>query len=187
MTLPNDTVPGDPIVGVAELAREIEPQRDLFSGIEAQIAPHRSLFDFIFRFRFALVATSVTAAAVVLVASTDVPPAADPPALVAVNDPPSLNTATPAGEAPTVDAALKTYREAGDALLAALKARREKIPDDVWRGLQASFSEVDRSLEAIERALDKTPDDPRLLSLAIAAHAQRVAVLSRLVRTFPLS
>lgn len=167
----------DPIPGLDRLATEIAPGRDLFADIERRVQSPLAALTRALRVRVGLSLATAAAALGLFLWMPQPPPA-----------PPTVAHADPAALAdPALAEALATYRQAGAALQKALEARREDIPDPVWRDVAQSLRDIDAQLEQIEAALAQDPADPRLLSFAFAAHQQRVAVLGRLVQTFSRS
>ena len=168
----------------AALPRSVTPPRDLWPGIERQIARPTG-WTGLFGWGPSLV---LAAAATVLVAVAAVVWQAQAPATVhTVEMPapgPALATvaATAAAVAdPVLAQAERDYEAATNVLLGTLQQRRGGLaPEDLER-IQANLQVIDRALAEVRQALVKDPASPELNRMLVSTHRKKLDVLRRVV------
>lgn len=135
---------------VASLPREIAPERDLWPGIAAQIAPHRN------RFRpwsiAAGIACLIALGGIITVLSLHRQPM---PATVAVRQPVAQ---------PQPTAAATRSNERADMLAAAIRRSTREDPH-TQAVLLTNLDLVETSITRIQQALDENPGNPGLQPL----------------------
>jgi anti-sigma factor RsiW len=165
------------------LPRSLSPARDLWPGIERQIA-RRPGWPGLFGWGPSLV---LAAAATVLLAVTAV--------LWRAQAAPTVNTvemptpgpllATYSGGTAAPDAALaqaeREYEAATSALLAALQRRQAALAPTDLEQIRANLGVIDRALAEVREALAKDPANPELNRMLVSTHRKKLDVLRRVV------
>jgi len=155
------------------LPRDIEPGRDLWPSIEAQLGPRGE--------RAGRRWFWPAAAAVLLVVGSSLITAAllrrDEPLVArqaatsgAVN-----YAATAFGPGQTLD---PTYAAAREELAIRLSARIDRLPPDARRKLERNLAELRRASAEINAALELSPGDPLLEELLLSTYQEELAVLA---------
>lgn len=155
------------------LPRGVEPERDLWPSIEAQLEPRGE--------RAGRRWFWPAAAAVLLVVGSSLITAVllrrDEP-LVARQAPASgpVNYAAAAfGPGQTLD---PTYAAAREELASRLSARIDRLPPDARRKLERNLAELRRASAEINAALELSPGDPLLEELLLSTYQEELAVLA---------
>ena len=158
---------------LAGLSKSLEPGRDLWPAIEAQLEPRESRAGRAWLWAAAagvlLIVGSSLMTATLLQREADrvarEPPARSEPAYAAAAFGPR-NTLDPAYDAARRD------------LLRTLSARIERLPPDARRQLEKNLSELRRASAEINAALELSPGDPLLEELLLNAYQDELAVLA---------
>ena len=157
------------------LPQAIEPGRDLWPQIEAQLAPHE-----VRRERRWL---WPAAAAVLLVVGSSLITAQ----LLKPEAPTVARQPAPGPDAGVTFAAAAfgpgqtlgpTYDAARQELVRSLSARIERLPPDARRQLETNLAELRRASAQINAALELSPGDPLLEELLLNAYQDELAVLA---------
>lgn len=159
---------------LARLPRSVEPARDLWPAIEAQLEPQAGAA----RPRRWWPAA---AAAVLLVTASSLITAGllrrDAPATAALSPAPAtvamINAAFGPGQALGPD-----YLAARQELARALESRIERLPPAGRRQLEKNLTELRRARAEINAALELSPGDPLLEELLLNAYQDELAVLA---------
>ena len=158
---------------LAGLPKSLEPERDLWPAIEAQLQPRESRAGRTWLWAAAagvlLIVGSSLITATLLQREADhvarEPPARSEPAYAAAAFGPG-HTLDPAYDAARRD------------LLRSLSARIERLPPDARRQLEKNLSELRRASAEINAALELSPGDPLLEELLINTYQDELAVLA---------
>jgi hypothetical protein len=174
MTSDERRPPGDSLdAALARMPRGIEPGRDLWPAIEAQLEPRAV--------RPARRWLWPAAAAVLLVVGTSLVTASllrREPASVARQAPAATGPRyTTAGFGPgqSLDPA---YDAARQQLAQSLAQRVERLPPEARRQLEHNLAELRRASAEINAALELSPGDPLLEELLLNAYQDELAVLA---------
>jgi len=159
--------------GLDALPRGIDPERDLWPSIEAQLEPRAE--------RAGRRWLWPAAAAVLLVVGSSLITAAllrhDEP-LVARQIPATGQASYAAaafGPGQTLD---PTYAGARAELASSLSARIDRLPADARRKLERNLAELRRASAEINAALELSPGDPLLEELLLSTYQEELAVLA---------
>ena len=158
---------------LAGLPKSLEPERDLWPAIEAQLQPRESRAGRTWLWAAAagvlLIVGSSLITATLLQREADrvaqPPPARSEPAYAAAAFGPR-NTLDPAYDAARRD------------LLRSLSARIDRLPPDARRQLEKNLAELRRASAEINAALELSPGDPLLEELLINTYQDELAVLA---------
>ena len=158
---------------LARLPKSLEPARDLWPAIEAQLEPRESRAGRAWFWAAAagvllIVGSSLITATLLQRESDRVarePPARSEPAYAAAAFGPG-HTLDPAYDAARRD------------LLRSLSARIERLPPDARRQLEKNLAELRRASAEINAALELSPGDPLLEELLINTYQDELAVLA---------
>ena len=158
---------------LAGLPKSLEPARDLWPAIEAQLQPRESRAGRTWLWAAAagvlLIVGSSLITATLLQREADrvaqQPPARSEPAYAAAAFGPR-NTLDPAYDAARRD------------LLRSLSARIDRLPPDARRQLEKNLAELRRASAEINAALELSPGDPLLEELLINTYQDELAVLA---------
>ncbi len=170
----------------AALPRSVTPPHDLWPGIERQIAA-RDHWGWLSRWTSPLV---LAAAAVAVLAVAAVLWQGQQPAgvhtVVIPSASPTLQPVAAEGGAldPELEAAVRDYQAAANALFAALQQRQRSraiAPADLAR-VQANLLVIDKAIAEVRAALVKDPANPELTRMLVATHRKKVDVLRRVFR-----
>lgn len=177
------------LADAANLTASIEPDRDLWSGIESAIgrAPQESSVVGFPARSMRLWAPLAAAAAVVLVMMgsqlRSTPNAMAPPEEVAVNptdEPPALETPD---EGAIVFANMESdYAQARVSLLEALEARKGELPEDLVVTIEENLNIIENAVVDIHRALEESPENPELERMLHAAYRSEMTLLQTVVQ-----
>jgi hypothetical protein len=157
---------------LAALPRGVEPERDLWPSIEAQLEPRGE--------RAGRRWFWPAAAAVLLVVGSSLVTAVllrrDEPLVAqqAANGPVSYAAAA-FGPGQTLD---PTYAAARDELARTLSARIDRLPPAARRKLERNLAELRRASAEINAALELSPGDPLLEELLLSTYQEELAVLA---------
>jgi len=159
---------------LARLPRSVEPARDLWPAIEAQLEPQAGAGG---RRRW----WPAAAAAVLLVAASSLITAGllrrDGPATVGASPEPATMAMTNAAFGPG-QALGPDYLAARQELARALESRIERLPPAGRRQLEKNLAELHRARAEINAALELSPGDPLLEELLLNAYQDELAVLA---------
>ena len=155
----------------ARLPRGIAPPNDLWTGIAARLAPRGRTSSYWM--------AGLAAAAALLVAVT-----------LAVRPRPTTTTETggvrtgisTAGLPPELVAAEREYERATAQLLAALASRRDALPPETAKALDANLRAIDQALVDVRAAVRADPTNPHLNHLLASTHQRKVDTLRRVVK-----
>jgi len=170
----------------AALPRSVTPPRDLWPGIERRIArPVR--WGWLSRWTSPLVLAA--AAVAVLAVAAVVWQGRQPAGVQTVVIPaasPTLQPVSAGGGSldPELEAAVRDYQTAANALFAALQQRQQRraiAPSDLAR-VQANLLVIDKAIAEVRAALVKDPANPELNRMLVATHRKKLDVLRRVVR-----
>jgi hypothetical protein len=159
---------------LARLPRDVEPPRDLWTGIEAGIAgrPDRGGM----RWPWAAAAAVVLVAASSLITANLVREESAPVATAPVPGEPALQVASTAfGPGHTLDPA---YDAARRNLAEELSRRIDRMPPSARQRLEANLGELRRASAEINGLLAERPGDPLLEELLLATYQDELAVLA---------
>ena len=158
---------------LARLPRELEPGRDLWPAIEAQLEPRGARRRRAWAWAVAaglLLAVGSSLLTAVLMQREQPRVAQSPP----VRSEPAYTTAA-FGPGYTLDPA---YDAARSDLLRSLSARIDRLPPDARRQLEKNLAEIRRASAEINAALALSPGDPLLEELLINTYQDELAVLA---------
>ncbi|MFM1919109.1 MAG: hypothetical protein RLZZ303_743 [Candidatus Hydrogenedentota bacterium] len=176
----------------AKLPASIEPERDLWKGIEERIA-HRGGPGGVTPFPrrrapfWAGLSTLAAAAAVTLVAGLSYwnqkpQPESLPTVAVAIEATPSTEGEGLMAEWKLAqEKADEAYRQARAGLLDALEARRDSLPPETEAVLRETMAVVDNAVNELTVALADDPQNPALLNMLVATREKELNVLEQIV------
>lgn len=155
------------------LPREVEPARDLWPAIEAELGPHRSKAPrgWLWPAAAAVVlvaASSLITATVLRRAETTSPP-------VAAVNPPTVAQRAAFGPGQVLD---PTYDAARQQLARTLASRIDRLPPGARAKLESNLAELRRATAEINAALALRPGDPLLEELLLNTYQDELAVLA---------
>ena len=186
----------DLLARLSALPREIEPDSDLWPGIEKQLTPRltgpASEPARVIPLWPAMVAGLAAAAALALWWPSGQDPS-EAPARIADADPapdPSPSPApVPAEEdgidggdnlpAPDLLPVESEYRSAAIVLASAIDDRREELPSELTTTLDQNLDVVDEAIAHSRAALAENPEDPELQTLLDDAYQQKLDLLEQ--------
>ena len=165
------------VKSLRELPQRIEPPRDLWSGIEAQLkppvaAPAQRRFA---QMRWLAAAAMVASVAVGVWIGRDLMPLS--------GGTPAANSTVPAvmTEASAVQAAYRSdprYQHERTELLKSLQARLDAMPAPARAKVAASLSAIETAKKDLESALGKDPSNALLQELLINTYQDEMRVLT---------
>ncbi|HVO13124.1 MAG TPA: zf-HC2 domain-containing protein [Vicinamibacteria bacterium] len=168
------------------LPRAVTPPRDLWPGIQQRIAaPAR--WGWLSRWTSPLVlaAAAVGVLAVAAVVWQGRQPAGVQTAEIPAASPAPQPVSAEGGSLdPELEAAVRDYQAAANALFAALQQRQQSraiAPSDLAR-VQANLLVIDKAIAEVRAALVRDPANPELNRMLVATHRKKVDVLRRVVR-----
>ncbi|HXY40107.1 MAG TPA: zf-HC2 domain-containing protein [Vicinamibacteria bacterium] len=170
----------------AALPRSLTPPRDLWPDIERRIAA-RDRWGWLSRWTSPLVlaAAVVAVLAVAAVVWQGRQPAGVQTAVIPSASPTLQPVSAESGSLdPELEAAVRDYQAAANALFAALQQRQQSraiAPEDLAR-VQANLLVIDKAIAEVRAALVKDPANPELNRMLVATHRKKVDVLRRVVR-----
>jgi len=155
------------------LPREVEPERDLWPAIEAELEPHASAVPrrWLWPAAAAVVlvaASSLITAALLRRAETRTPP-------VAATAPPTVAQRAAFGPGQVLD---PTYEAARQQLARTLASRIDRLPPGARAKLESNLAELRRATAEINAALALRPGDPLLEELLLNTYQDELAVLA---------
>jgi predicted anti-sigma-YlaC factor YlaD len=174
------------VAHAASLPRSVAPPRDLWPGVERQIARERGLSRLLSVRQPMLLAAAATVVLALLAALVwEGRPAVGVQA-VAIPSPSArveaVTAHAPGAADPELAAAERDYAVAATALLEVLQQRRDRIaPEDLAR-VEGNLEVIDRALAEVRAALARDPSSPELNRMLVATHRKKVDVLRRVVR-----
>lgn len=146
--------------GVAELPRDIAPERDLWAGIQPRLrkgaAPHRSPW------------WLAAAAAVALVTLSSAVTA-----LLVRDDP---RRVVPSDDFRRTEIA---YRQAADELARLLTERRKSLGEPAYRVVMENLRIIDEAIQETQAALASDPRNQQVASLLWASYQKKIDLLER--------
>jgi hypothetical protein len=153
----------------SQLPLSMEPERDLWEGIAAQIESPASsnVTQFPSRSRVYLRHGLAIAASFIMVTGV---------AFFTLTKPTPPGPDLPEGD-PVAEAFEEDYVAAKDVLLAALEERREELPEDILATVEENLSIIEDAMVDINRALVEHPDDPKLKQMLQSARQTDLDVL----------
>jgi anti-sigma factor RsiW len=159
----------------ASLKRDRVPARDLWPAIQARLGEERRVLGFVPR-RMALPAGLAAAAALgalwlAMPAVTTVPEGVTPGTLT--------QASTGASDIAQAEA---EYVRATNQLLTVLNARKQAMPAEDAKALDANLLRIDASLREVREALEKDPQNPKLTRMLASTHQKKLDLLLRLIR-----
>jgi hypothetical protein len=164
----------------AALPHSLEPSRDLWPGIEAQISEAK-----VVRGRFGRRALLAAAAAVVVVSSVvtayfigrsqAVVVRAESPAVVEIG-PSEVLLASFEG------LGVNNYLDTRTELLDALQARKHELSDETMDVVMENLLLIDQAMDRIAEALGKDPENEFLMKQLAGAYRRQIDLLQRAVR-----
>lgn len=161
----------------ASLPASLEPQRDLWPGIEARLAAARPAAPPSPARAFR---PGLAWAAALLVAMAGLA------ALVFLKPAPASRAAAQANPSlVSLRAAEPDYLQARKQLVEALRARRGKLSPETVKVLEENLAVMDRSLAAMKKALEKDPGNRGLADLIDATYRQEIQFLMQADRLPP--
>lgn len=155
-----------------ELPRNIEPSRDLWPGIEAEIRRPRR--ENPYRSQPPSLGWLAAAAAALVVLSSAV-------TLWVVRNPPPPQGVLwgPSPELASLSASEPDYLQARAALLAALEDRRASLSPETMRVVEENLAAMDTALRSMKAALEKDPGNRGLAELIEATYREEIRLLLR--------
>jgi hypothetical protein len=172
--------PDRPEAGIAlddalqALPREIEPQRDLWPEVAAQIEPTRAGRGR--RWLWPAAAAVLLVAGSSLLTATWLRGGSEPVASNGLSGPGGVVTMPAAfGSAHTLS---PEYEAARRQLTVMLQQRVSRMPPVARRKFEANLAELQRAAHEINEALDEAPGDPLLEELLLSTYQRELAVLA---------
>lgn len=171
------------------LTASIQPDRDLWPGIELRIA-HTEQESNVVGFpgrSFLRWAPLAAAAAVLLIAlGTQLGPVSAPvvpPEVVAVNSPePDSEPIEVDGTSVVLAGMEADYAQARETLLEALEARKDELPEDLVNTIEENLNIIENAVVDIHRALEDSPESPELKRMLHAAYRSEMTLLQTVVQ-----
>jgi hypothetical protein len=160
---------------LARLPQAIEPGRDLWPQIEAQLAPREVRRERRWLWPAAAAVLLVIGSSLITaqLLKPEAPAVARQPA--PSPDPVGTFAAAAFGPGQTLG---PTYDAAREELVRSLSARIERLPPDARRQLERNLAELHRASAEINAALELSPGDPLLEELLLNAYQDELAVLA---------
>jgi len=177
------------------LSKTIDPNRELWHGIERRIAdtPANNVVTFSRPtvYAWAAAAVVVILATVTFVVMNNDQPVSDVQASGPAFNPPGdsiaapQNTDLPVHFASTDDAeydlALAHYKSATEALHMSIEERRDSMEEETWIAVSESLTIIDQAIQDIEVALNEDPTNVELRTMLVAAYQKEVGLLRQAV------
>lgn len=163
------------IADVRDLRTELEPERDLWPGIAARLAPARPRR--VNRWLLAGLAAALLVAAGVTLGRRSI----EPRTVVArTAEAPSAPAGPALAAYAASDAALERVRVE---LRAEVERRSSELPDATRRVVDDNLATIDRAIAEIEQALAAHPDDPELARTYVQYRQREIDFLRRVNRS----
>jgi hypothetical protein len=188
MSNANDDLQGKRVSSLRDLPRSIEPPRDLWAGIEAQIAAEsaRTVAGVTLkrgshaRLRWIAAAAVIAALAVgVWIGRSFLPTSGTgTPPVARVNPPPVIQTTDPAAAIQAAYFADPKFRDQRAALEKSLEAKLATLPPDSRNKVVASLAAIKKSKQDLEEALGKDPTNALLQELLLNTYQDEMRVLT---------
>ena len=160
---------------LARLPQAIEPGRDLWPQIEAQLAPREVRRER--RWLWPAAAAVLLVVGSSLITAHLLKPEAPSVARQQAPSPDASGTFAAAAFGPGQTLG-PTYDAARQELVRSLSARIERLPPDARRQLEKNLAELHRASAEINAALELSPGDPLLEELLLNAYQDELAVLA---------
>jgi hypothetical protein len=160
---------------LARLPQAIEPGRDLWPQIEAQLAPREVRRER--RWLWPAAAAVLLVVGSSLITAQLLKPEAPTVARQPAPRPAPGDTFAAAAFGPGQSLG-PTYDAARQELVRSLSARIERLPPDARRQLEKNLAELHRASAEINAALELSPGDPLLEELLLNAYQDELAVLA---------
>ncbi len=170
----------------AALPRSVTPPHDLWPRIERRIAaPNRLAWLGRWTSPMVLAAAAVAVLGIAAVLWQGRQPTRVQTAVIPSASP-ALQPVAAGGASldPELEAAVRDYQAAANALFAALQQREQSraiAPEDLAR-VQANLLVIDKAIAEVRAALVKDPANPELNRMLVATHRKKVDVLRRVFR-----
>lgn len=165
----------------ANLPRSIQPDRDLWSGIQSRIDVTSKSAEVVPFPKSAIRrwAPLMAAAAVFLVIAGLNYSKTTPPVSPVAYNPTTATLATVPNE--ELESLESQYAEARSALMQALDDRKGEMPEDLAATIEENLNIIENAVVDINRALEENPENPELERMLHAAYQSEVTLLQAVV------